>query len=138
MNPSRTACTPPCAAITSSAWKRSAASPSTRPGRESRPPSRQTAAPRKGHDSFPIEKSMIRNIRLPVFALCWLPAGASAADLRVLPGEMDLTGPHAAQRLLVLSETGGRVDGDLTEKARFMSSNPAVAKVDADGTVRAV
>jgi len=66
--------------------------------------------------------------------LTW-PARGASAELILLPGEVALTGPHASQRLLVLSETGGKIDGDLTEKSKFTSSNPAVAKVEADGTV---
>jgi hypothetical protein len=58
--------------------------------------------------------------------------------LKVLPSEVELTGPHASQRLLVLSDAGGRMVGDLTERAKFASSNPAVASVDEDGEVRAV
>src|SRR5205085_4438635 len=34
--------------------------------------------------------------------------------------------------------TAGKVDGDVTERAKFASSNPAVARVEEDGTVRAV
>jgi Protein of unknown function (DUF1553)/Protein of unknown function (DUF1549) len=63
---------------------------------------------------------------------------APAADLKVLPAEVDLTGPHASQRLIVLSDAGGQMVGDLTEQAKFSSSNPAVAAVDEGGVVRPV
>ena len=68
--------------------------------------------------------------------LVLLGASAAAAELTLFPRDIPLTGPHASQRLLVLSDSAGKVDGDLTGKARFTSSNPAVAKVDDDGTVR--
>jgi hypothetical protein len=61
-----------------------------------------------------------------------------AADLKILPAELPLAGPHATQRLIVLSEESGKVNGDLTDHARFSSSNPAVATVDEAGTVRSV
>ena len=65
-----------------------------------------------------------------------LPARtASAADLKILPGDITLTGPHASQRLLMAAEEGGAVTGDLTAQATFTSANPAVAVVTG-GTVR--
>ena len=63
--------------------------------------------------------------------------GAFAAELKILPAEVTLTGPHASQRLLVLAEDNGQVVGDRTPQSKFMSSHPAVATVDAAGTVRA-
>ena len=60
---------------------------------------------------------------------------ATAADLKILPGDITLTGPHAAQRLLVASEEGGAVVGDRTATAIFTSANPAVAVVEG-GVVR--
>lgn len=63
---------------------------------------------------------------------------AAAADLRLIPAETTLTGPHATQRLLVLTDDGGRIVGDVTSKATFASSNPAVVTVDKSGTLRAV
>jgi hypothetical protein len=71
-------------------------------------------------------------------ACCLLTCVRAAADLKVLPSEVALTGPHASQRLLVLALAGGQVVGDLTERAKFASSNPAVASVDEDGVVWAV
>ena len=55
---------------------------------------------------------------------------ANAADLKILPGDVTLTGPHAAQRLLIASEEGGAVVGDRTAQATFTSANPAVAVVE--------
>src|SRR6266851_5474670 len=60
-----------------------------------------------------------------------------AADLKVLPSDIALTGPRASQQLLALSLADGKVVGDLTDKAQFTSSNPAVATVDESGTVKA-
>ena len=66
-----------------------------------------------------------------------LSGSVSAADLKILPGDVTLTGPHAAQRLLVAAEEGGAVVGDRTAQAKFTSANPAVAAVDG-GVVRPV
>jgi hypothetical protein len=61
-----------------------------------------------------------------------------AADLSVLPADVSLAGPNARQRLSLLTADGGRYVGDITGRAAFSSSNPAVAAVDAAGIVRAV
>jgi hypothetical protein len=62
----------------------------------------------------------------------------AAADLKILPENAVLSGPHASQRLIVVSSTGGKIDGEVTSRAKFSSSHPAVASVDDSGTVRAV
>jgi len=73
-----------------------------------------------------------------LLAITLMPgAVASAADLKILPGDMTLTGPHASQRLLVTAEEGGAVVGDQTAQAAFTSANPAIAVVDG-GMVRPV
>jgi hypothetical protein len=69
----------------------------------------------------------------PVLAAGPAPGG----ELRIVPGDVVLTGPHATQQLLVIEDAGGRAAGDRTARARFASSEPAVASVDAAGTVRA-
>ncbi|MGV3724245.1 MAG: DUF1549 domain-containing protein [Actinomycetota bacterium] len=75
------------------------------------------------------------------FALCAAPAVAaptgSGAPV-LLPSSVTLDGPRAFQRLLVEAKDGRGYRGDLTAKARFVSSNPKVATVDAGGTVRPV
>jgi hypothetical protein len=64
---------------------------------------------------------------------------APAADIRLLPGDLTLIGPHGSQRLLAVSlDKNGVVDGEVTGKVKFHSSNPAVVKVDEDGVARAV
>jgi hypothetical protein len=65
-------------------------------------------------------------------------APLSAAELKVVPTEVRLTGPQASQRLLVLVEENGKVVGDRTPLARFSSSDEAVVKIDARGVVQAV
>jgi hypothetical protein len=62
---------------------------------------------------------------------------ALAAEPRVLPAEVTLTGPEASQRILVLIAEGDLVIGDRTAQAKFESSNPAVVSVDAAGVLRA-
>lgn len=77
---------------------------------------------------------------LPLLTAFLTIAGApvSAADLRVLPGDITLTGPHAGQQLVVLAEQDGRSVADITGGATFASSDPAVASVSARGAVKAV
>jgi hypothetical protein len=75
----------------------------------------------------------------PALALALLlPPTARAADLRLQPSTITLTGPHASQRLLALAEEAGQVVGDRSSKATFAVADPKVARVEADGTVRAV
>ncbi len=81
---------------------------------------------------------MFNRIRF-LHALLWwcfcLPGVVSGADLKVIPGEITVTGPHAAQRLLVVAEEAGVVVGDRSAQAQFTSANPAVAVVNG-GVVR--
>jgi hypothetical protein len=63
---------------------------------------------------------------------------ASAAEIKLLPAEITLTGLRASQRVIVLAEEGGKVIGDRTGAATFVSSNPKVATVDETGQVQAV
>ncbi len=80
---------------------------------------------------------MTRNALCPLLVVFLAAGAAPAAERRLLPGEIVLTGPHATQRLLVVLEQDGKVVADLTPQAAFQSSQPAVAVVDAGGTVRA-
>src|SRR5262245_34054000 len=86
---------------------------------------------------FPPRNEMIRTFSITALLLAWPASAALASELKLLPADVALTGPHASQRLLAVSEAAGKVDGDVTGKTRFTSSNSAVAKVDEDGTVRA-
>jgi hypothetical protein len=63
---------------------------------------------------------------------------APAAELAVLPTDISLAGLNARQRLSVLTAEAGHYVGDVTGRAAFSSSNPAVAAVDASGIVRPV
>jgi hypothetical protein len=69
-------------------------------------------------------------------AFCFLASPVIAANLRVQPSEVTLTGPQASQRLLVVAVEGDAVVGDHTAQAKFVSSNPSIATVDAAGVVR--
>jgi hypothetical protein len=64
------------------------------------------------------------------------PAARQAA-LEVQPSDVTLTGPRAAQRLLVLQVQNGEIRADITQRVKFASSNPKVATVDDSGQVRA-
>ncbi len=66
-------------------------------------------------------------------ALC----AQSAAELKLLPGDVALHGPNAGQQLLAQMTSAG-VQVDWTEKAEWESENPEVASVDAGGLVRTV
>ena len=81
---------------------------------------------------------MLRYFSLSALALLCGAGGPFAAELKILPADIPLSGPHAGQRLLVVREDGGKVLADLTGKAKVSSSNLAVAKVDEEGTVHAV
>ncbi len=74
-----------------------------------------------------------------VIGLCFSlsPSVLVASELKIRPADITLTGPHASQRLLVVAEEDGRVVGERTLQAKFTSSNPAAASVDANGIVRA-
>lgn len=70
--------------------------------------------------------------------LCHLLLLTSGADLRVEPSVAILSGLQATQRLVVVQTSGPDVTGDVSGAARFVSSAPSVASVDANGVVRAV
>jgi len=71
-----------------------------------------------------------------VAVLQYAPArGGAPPAYALIPASSTLTGPHALQQLLFESVVDGRFTGDKTEHAEFSSSDPAVAKVDAEGTV---
>ncbi len=65
------------------------------------------------------------------------PPTAALRSLSVVPAQVSLDGPRDEQRLAVLGEY---VDGrrwDLSRAAKFASSAPKVASVDASGVIRA-
>jgi hypothetical protein len=62
-------------------------------------------------------------------------AAQAENGLVLLPPQVTLTGPKAAQRLIVESRNNGRFAGDLSAKAAFTSSNPHVAVVGKGGVV---
>ncbi len=77
-------------------------------------------------------------LRLGLF-FAFLPASL-AADLRILPSAVTLTGPEARQQLLAES-LDAATNADVTRKVTWTSSNPAIVKVEngivtpvADGT----
>jgi hypothetical protein len=75
---------------------------------------------------------------LGLLAGCPAVGRAGNDEVRIQPDNVVLTGPQASQRLRVLLYAGGQVVADTTRAARFTSSDPAVASVDAQGIVRAV
>src|SRR5262245_58574150 len=81
---------------------------------------------------------MLRPVILTLLTAALVAERVQASELRVLPGEIALSGPQASQRLLVVAEESGKVVGDRTSLARFASSDEAVVKIDARGVVQAV
>jgi hypothetical protein len=79
---------------------------------------------------------MYYRIALLLWPLACVPA--SAAEWKLLPSDVTLTGPHASQRLIFVSEEQGHAVADRTPDAKFTSSQPAVATVDERGVVRPV
>ncbi len=78
------------------------------------------------------------NLLVGVLLSCTLlPARtAYAADIKILPGDITLTGPQASQRLLIAAEEGGAAaTGDQTAQATFAFPIPAVAVIES-GAVR--
>ncbi|HLJ10734.1 MAG TPA: DUF1549 domain-containing protein, partial [Planctomycetaceae bacterium] len=83
---------------------------------------------------------------LPSIAFCLLVAAAAgrslaaepASELKILPPQPVLTGPHASEQLIVEEMRAGQFAGDLTGKAKFSSTNPNVAQVTAGGIVTPV
>ena len=69
------------------------------------------------------------------FALVARPA--CAADLRLHPADVPLTGRNASQQLLLADEDNGHAIAERRTNATYASSNPKVAVVE-DGRVRAV
>ena len=67
---------------------------------------------------------------VPLLAL----AATAAADVRILPPEIRLTGPEASQKLLLERVAGPRLTGPASGDVEWSSSNPAIARVE-DGVV---
>jgi len=68
-------------------------------------------------------------------SLVLLAAGLAAQTLSVLPPSSTLSGREASQQMIA-EVTNGTFQEDWTRKARWISSNPAVASIDAGGSVK--
>lgn len=66
-----------------------------------------------------------------------LVASSLMAGIVPEPATVTLVGPHAQQQLIVSENVDG-LDIDLTRKAEFVSENPSIATVDANGLVNPV
>jgi hypothetical protein len=73
-------------------------------------------------------------IRIVVPLLLAALAQAQSSRLLTMPEAVSLSGPEARQQLLAQLETGS-VQEDVTAKAQWASSNPAVATVDEKGVI---
>lgn len=67
-----------------------------------------------------------------------LAAAEPASELKILPPQPVLTGPHATQQLVIEEVQNGQFAGDVTGNAKFSSTNPQVAEVSASGIVTPV
>lgn len=82
---------------------------------------------------------MRSSLLLSVLLISQLFTAAHAETaLTVLPKQVTLTGSRTQQRLIVEAQTAEGYSGDLTAKAKFVSSAPNIATVDRDGTVHAL
>jgi hypothetical protein len=81
--------------------------------------------------------AMFRTLTLTALVVLLISSPSRAGALKVLPGDVTLTGPHAHQRLLVVEETGTEVTTDRTADVVFSTSNARIATVDKSGVVRA-
>jgi hypothetical protein len=81
---------------------------------------------------------MMKSTLLSLILFSSFGSSDSAGELKVFPESVALTGPRASQRLMVLTNSDGKVVGDRTALAKFSSSNPAIATVDETGLVRPV
>ena len=82
-------------------------------------------------------RSVPMKIPLRLLAACCTVLGLSAAELEILPAQVQMHGPHARQQLLA-QVAAGDVQRDWTSNAAWVSDDPAVAAVDAGGLVRPV
>jgi hypothetical protein len=80
---------------------------------------------------------MIRTTLPAILVIFFAVPVAPAAELKLFPPNVTLTGPHAAQRLIALRQEGGHIVGDLSRQAKFTSANPAVARIDDQGVLHA-
>ncbi|MGE5195381.1 MAG: DUF1553 domain-containing protein [Deltaproteobacteria bacterium] len=74
-------------------------------------------------------------LALNIFLVGAATAAEPGAELKILPPQPVLTGPHATQQLVVEGVRGGQFVGDVTAKAKFVSTNPQMADVSATGVV---
>lgn len=75
---------------------------------------------------------------LAIFLLTAISSFAETEGVELFPPEITLTRTGQEQQLLVEEKRDGRLVGDLTSEARFISSNKEVAVVTKNGVVRAV
>jgi hypothetical protein len=76
---------------------------------------------------------MYRHLAIATLITLGFAASASAGTLKILPGDVTLTGPHASQRLVVVDTTAHETTADRTSAAVFSTSNASVATVDTSG-----
>src|SRR6478609_4602470 len=83
-------------------------------GEPCRLPRRLPVPPGRRH----LPRCTMRVLLFSLASFTFAPA-ASAADLRVYPSEVKLSGPNRTQQLLVVEEENGRTIRDLTGTAKY-------------------
>src|SRR5262245_57179615 len=99
----------PCAPTTSNASERNAAKTNTKPAKID-PTGDASMLPRNGR--LPLAAK--RCTGLVMFLFLAMPPTASA-EIKILPGDIVLTGPKASQRLTVVDVGSGQVVADLSD-----------------------
>lgn len=82
--------------------------------------------------------SWARNVVLTIGAFCGsagLAAPAAAAEWKIVPGKIELVGPHARQRLVLERYENGQAVGEATGPVFWRSLNPRTARIEKDVVV---
>jgi hypothetical protein len=84
-----------------------------------------------------VNPAMNRTYLSILFGIFLAAPEVPAAELKLFPPEVTLTGPHAQQRVIALKRYGGHIVGDLTRQVKFSVANPTVARIDDQGVLHA-
>jgi hypothetical protein len=79
---------------------------------------------------------MFRILPFTVLTALTFSATAAAGTLKIQPGDVTLTGPHASQCLIVVDATAEETTADRTSGAVYSTSNASIATVDSGGILR--
>jgi hypothetical protein len=77
-------------------------------------------------------------LALAVFLCADLCAAVAPSSIAILPGDVDLRGPRASQKLVVQATYPGGYEKDVTSAARLACDDSKIAVVDGDAVIRPV